>query len=294
MRNLLSVALFVAIAAVSFGQGGPEGFPGQGGPGGPGQFGRGPGGPGMMGGPQLLLTKEYAADLKLTEDQIAKIKKLVPAGARGGQGGPGGGFGGPGSGFGGPGGQGGLGGGPGGPGGFGGGGGFGGQGGQGGGPGGPGGFGGGGGQGGPGGGGPGQGGPGGQGGQGGGPGGAGGPGGQGGPGGGRRPDDALNAKLKEILTESQFARHKEIMLQAQAPMSLLRPETAKELNLTEDQRDEIQSIMEENRPQPGQPPVDREKITAKVAASLTADQQAKWKKMTGKPFNFPKPPARRD
>jgi Spy/CpxP family protein refolding chaperone len=82
------------------------------------------------------------------------------------------------------------------------------------------------------------------------------------------------------------------MLQAQAPMSLLRPETAKELNLTEDQRDKIQSIMEENRPQPGQPPVDREKITAKVAASLTADQQAKWKKMTGKPFNFPKPPAR--
>jgi len=284
MRNLLSVALFVAIAAVSFGQGGPDGFPGQGGPGGPGQFGRGPGGPGMMGGPQLLLTKEYAADLKLTEDQIAKIKKLVPAGARGDQSGPGGpgGFGGPGGGFGGPGGQGG----------------------------GPGGFGGGGGQGGPGGGGPGQGGPGGQGGQGGGPGGAGGPGGQGGfgggpggfagpggqggPGGGRRPDDALNAKLKEILTESQFARHKEIMLQAQAPMSLLRPETAKELNLTEDQRDEIQSIMEENRPQPGQPPVDREKITAKVAASLTADQQAKWKKMTGKPFNFPKPPARRN
>ena len=84
------------------------------------------------------------------------------------------------------------------------------------------------------------------------------------------------------------------MLQAQAPMSLLRPETAKELNLTQDQRDSIESILEENRPQPGQPPVDREKIMAKVTAALTADQQSTWKKMTGKPFNFPKPPARRD
>ena len=270
MRNLLSVALFVAIAAVSFGQGGPDGFPGQGGPGGPGgpgQFGRGPGGPGMMGGPQLLLSKEYAADLKLSDDQIAKIKKLVPAGGPGGRGGRGPGGGGP---DGGPGGQGGPGGG-------------------------------GRGQGGPGGGGPG-GGPGGQGGPGGfgggpeGPGGpGGGPGGPGrGPEGGRRQDEALNANLKEILTETQFDRHQEIMLQAQAPMSLLRPETAKALNLSEDQRDAIQSILEENRPEPGQPPLDREKITAKVVASLTGDQQAKWKKMTGKPFNFPKPPARRD
>jgi len=144
------------------------------------------------------------------------------------------------------------------------------------------------------------GGPGGPGGPGGGPdGGPGGPGGPegrgpGGPGGGRRQDEALNAKLKEIFTDGQFARHKEIMLQAQAPMSLLRPETAKELNLTEDQRDAIQSILEENRPEPGQLPVDREKITAKVIASLKGDQQAKWMKMTGKPFNFPKPPARRD
>ena len=280
MKKLLSVALIAVIATASFAQGGPgqggpgQGGPGQGGPGqgGPGQFGPGgPGGPGGqrgrggMRGPQMLLmSTEYAADLKLSDSQIEKIKALAPGRGQRGQGGPGGPEGGPGGPGGGPGGQGGPGGGFGGPGG--------------------------------------------------GPGGQGGPGGRGGPGGpgGREMDAQLDKKLKTILSESQFARHKQIMLQAEAPMVFLRPETAEALAITDSQREKIEQVLEDARPGrgeggpeggpgggpggPGGGPEgpDRAAITAKVLKVLSSTQQSKWSTMTGKPFNFPKPPNRRD
>jgi hypothetical protein len=121
----------------------------------------------------------------------------------------------------------------------------------------------------------------------------------------------LDKKLKAILSESQFARHKQIMLQAEAPMVFLRPETAEALNISDDQREKIEQVLEEARPGRGQggpeggpggpggpgggpEGPDRTAITAKVLKVLSSTQQSKWSTMTGKPFNFPKPPARRN
>jgi hypothetical protein len=119
----------------------------------------------------------------------------------------------------------------------------------------------------------------------------------------------LDKKLKTILSESQFARHKQIMLQAEAPMVFLRPEMAEALNISDDQREKIEQVLEDARPGRGEggreggpgggqgrgpEGPDRAAITAKVLKVLSSTQQSKWATMTGKPFNFPKPPARRD
>ena len=276
ITTLATLAISLALNA-PIQQGGPgmpppppgQGF-GQGMPGGPmGQMRQGP--PMGVG---LLLNPQVSTELKLIDEQKAKLQRLVPRGMGGpGFGGPGGqvgpGFGGPG----GPGGQGGPGFPP--P------------------PGGQGGFG----QGGPGGqrgqGGPGfppppgqgqggQGGPGfppppGQGGQGGpgGPGGQGGPGfppppggqggfGQGGPGmpprgqggfgGPQGPGGPgmqgpnMDREIKKILDAGQFKRFKEIELQVTAPACFGRPDVAAKLDLTDEQQDSIRDIQESARP----------------------------------------------
>lgn len=218
------------------GQGGFQGGPPQGGfQGGPPQGGF-QGGPGMMGGPMmrapggpaLLMQPDVQKELKLTDDQIQKIQEIVrqggPQGGPQGQGGRGGFQGGP-------------------P-----------QGGQGGGfqggppQGGQGGF-----QGGP---------PQGRGGQGGPPQGGfqGGPpqggfqGGPGGPGMGPQGDQRrqeMEKKIKGVLSGEQYTRYQELALQAEGARAILRPEIGEKLNLTDEQRDKIQEIMQANRPQGG-------------------------------------------
>lgn len=130
-RTLIAAALAVVAASASAQgfPGGPGGGPG--GPGGPGGQGRmmrggfgGPMGGGLMTADMLVMRQDVQEDLKLTEEQKAKLDELRqtmrprrgPGGPGGGQGGPGG-FGGPGGGPGGPGGGPGGQGGPGGPGG---------------------------------------------------------------------------------------------------------------------------------------------------------------------------------
>ncbi|MBS1707679.1 MAG: hypothetical protein JSS65_03035 [Armatimonadetes bacterium] len=217
--------VIVTIAAMALLAVGGSAFAQQAGPrGGGGQFGPGGGqrGPMMrmgmgLNGPQLLKHPNVQKDLGLTEEQKKKIDALMPRGPQGGgfPGGPGG------PGFpGGPGGQGGPGGPP--P-----------EGGFGGGPGGPppeGGFG----------------------------GGAGAPPPPGGFGGGQgrgpQAGQDIEKKIAEILTSKQLTRYKEIQLQATAPMSLLRPEVAEKLGLSEDQRQEIDGIIREGMPMPPRGP----------------------------------------
>ena len=245
----------------------------QGGPPGGRQGGPGGGGPGMgrmNSGMALIRMSTVQKELRLSNDQIAKINEMR------GPGGPGG-FGG-GQGQGGQRGQG--------QGGFGGGQGQGGQRGQG-----QGGFGGGQGQGGQ----RGQG----QGGFGGGQGQGGQRGqGQGGP--GERPDP-----LAGILNESQMDRLNQLKLQFDAPMTIVDPRNSKELYLSEAQIEQIRGIIEKAMPRPergprgggqqgppqGPPQMDWKEQQAKKAAAtrdalavLNSDQRSKWSKLTGAQF----------
>ena len=272
-KRLATLALGLAISAGVIAQGPPP-------PGGPGGFGGGPGqhgGPGMQRGgmnmgPNLILAPEVVAELHLSDAQVEQLKKLFPPM-------------GPGRGPGGPGGPGGHGqGGPGGPPPGGGQGGFGGP---------PpppgqGGFGG-----------PPQGGPGGH--------------GQGGPGGPGRPGMGRNwdGELKKILDEGQFRRWKQIELQVQAPMVLLRPDVAEKLGISEEQAQQLhEALMSLRPPQPPQgqdgPPSQeqmeqmhkkmqehRQQAMQKALSVLSGQQRQTWADMTGKPFKFdPRPPRR--
>jgi len=124
-------------------------------------------------------------------------------------------------------------------------------------------------------------------------------GGQGGPGG--RADQAkLEKDIKAILTETQFARLKEIALQQEGPMALAKEDVAAKIGLSDEQKEKIQDILESGResmprPEPGERPdfqameSARKKIGDEVLAVLTTDQKAKWKAMLGKEFKLARP-----
>jgi hypothetical protein len=106
----------------------------------------------------------------------------------------------------------------------------------------------------------------------------------------------MEAGLQKILSKSQWNRYHQIELQAQAPMVFLRPEVAKDLGITQDQRDDIEGILQDNAPQgqrgpggPGGPggPDGREKVLKLVLGKLTSGQKAKWNDMVGEPFKLP-------
>lgn len=114
--------------------------------------------------------------------------------------------------------------------------------------------------------------------------------------------------MSKILQPAQKARLRELQLQAEGSMALMRPDVAKELNLSEEQKKKISSIMEQYRQKQMQlwqqgagPNVDRQamfqqiqqlrqQMDKELVAVLTAQQQEQWKKMLGKPFQFPRGP----
>jgi hypothetical protein len=81
----------------------------------------------------------------------------------------------------------------------------------------------------------------------------GGQGGQEGPG-GRRPGAPGNGPLAEILNETQMKRLQQLAIQFDAPMTLLDPRTGRQLNLSEQQREQISQIIRENGLEPPRPP----------------------------------------
>jgi Spy/CpxP family protein refolding chaperone len=102
----------------------------------------------------------------------------------------------------------------------------------------------------------------------------------------------------EILDAKQQKRIKQISLQQQGGRALANPEVAKELNLTEEQKTKVQTIVTESRPARGQggqrAPLDeearkklqeaRKATNEKLMNVLTSEQKAKWKEMTGEPI----------
>jgi inorganic pyrophosphatase len=123
------------------------------------------------------------------------------------------------------------------------------------------------------------------------------------------------AKMEEIsdktvaglLDQTQVKRYKQLTLQRQGAMALMRPAVAKELGVTEAQRKQIQEIQQKQREamgnmRPGNfqemTPEERQKMfqefrdrqeknNQEIMGVLTPAQKTKWTEMTGKPFKFP-------
>jgi len=115
--------------------------------------------------------------------------------------------------------------------------------------------------------------------------------------------------VNDILDSKQQKRYHQLELQQQGPMAVARPEVAKELNLTDDQKSKIKDIqtaqqekMREIFQGAGQGGDRQAMMTQmqalqkaageKVEGVLTDAQKAQWKTMTGEPFKFPAPQPR--
>ena len=102
----------------------------------------------------------------------------------------------------------------------------------------------------------------------------------------------------DILKPEQATRFRQIFLQQLGVQAFHRPEVAKELQITEEQKQQVEDLQKEARKQLAglrQPGGDRAKIyktvsdlnrstTEKATALLTPEQKAKWKKLTGELF----------
>jgi len=112
-------------------------------------------------------------------------------------------------------------------------------------------------------------------------------------------NDDMKKSLAGILKPEQVKRLDQIQLQQQGVNAFADPETAKKLNLTDEQKDKLKGIVEDHRSQQRELfqgfQNDREgtmkkiqdlnkETMGKVTGLLTADQKATWKEMTGEPF----------
>jgi Spy/CpxP family protein refolding chaperone len=121
----------------------------------------------------------------------------------------------------------------------------------------------------------------------------------------KRSEEA-NKKFDEMLiktlTPEQQSRFSELRLQREGSGAFAREDVAKKLNLTDDQKSSVKKILEAAVV----PPINffeasqderesfmnksreaREKATRDLAALLTPEQSATWKKMVGEKFEFP-------
>jgi Spy/CpxP family protein refolding chaperone len=111
---------------------------------------------------------------------------------------------------------------------------------------------------------------------------------------------ATQKAVGEILNEKQQKRLKQIELQQQGGRALANEEVAKTLNLTDEQKEKVKTIVAEGRPaagggagQRGQRPDEetlkkmaeaRKARDEKLLNILTPEQKAKYKELTGEPF----------
>src|SRR5262249_42296862 len=112
----------------------------------------------------------------------------------------------------------------------------------------------------------------------------------------------LNKEAEKVVADTlkpeQAKRLKQISLQQQGAQAFNNPEIAKELNITDEQKQKIKTIQEDAMKemrtlfQPGGDRTEAMKkiqelnkaTNDKVMGVLTADQKTKWKEMTGEPF----------
>lgn len=114
--------------------------------------------------------------------------------------------------------------------------------------------------------------------------------------GGRGPEQ-MDEKLSEVLSNGQMKRLKELRLQREGAMALMRRDIAEKIGLSDDERQQLRGKIEEamesmGRPEQGERP-DRKsmeamhaKLSDQVLRSLSSKQRSKWESLTGKPFKF--------
>ncbi len=136
--------------------------------------------------------------------------------------------------------------------------------------------------------------------------GGGGAGGRGGFGGTPEQQLALDAKLREILNADQYKRYRELSRQQAGGFALTQEVEAKELGLTDAQKQQLQTINGQMREEMmgmfqggggggdmeamrAQMTKLREDYSKKMLAVLTAEQKTKWDASLGKKFTFTQP-----
>ena len=110
---------------------------------------------------------------------------------------------------------------------------------------------------------------------------------------------ATQKAIGEILNDKQQKRLKQIELQQQGGRALANEDVAKTLNLTDEQKKKVQTILTEGRPAAGGGGGQRGQLdeearkkmeearkarNEKILGVLNDEQKAKWKEMTGEPF----------
>jgi Spy/CpxP family protein refolding chaperone len=111
----------------------------------------------------------------------------------------------------------------------------------------------------------------------------------------------VEKELAGVLKEDQVKRFKQIQRQDMGPRAFADPEIQKALNLTAEQKEEVQKIVEGSREAIREAAQDaagdfakmreamdkvNKETMGKIAAKLTAEQKKTWKELTGEPFQI--------
>ena len=120
----------------------------------------------------------------------------------------------------------------------------------------------------------------------------------------KQVSDETNKALKDVLKPEQTARLKQIELQSKGAEAFADPETAKAINLTDEQKEKIKTLRDDASKemretiQGAQGNIQeamtkiqtlRKDTLEKITATLTDAQKKSWKTMTGEPFQFKVP-----
>jgi len=118
--------------------------------------------------------------------------------------------------------------------------------------------------------------------------------------------EAVMKALSEVLNPTQLTRFKQIELQQRGAAALGEPKVADQLKLSDDQRNNIKTILEDSRKEmtelfsQGGAGGDfkargekmqnfRKETQTKVMGVLTSDQKKEWRQLTGDPFTIEQP-----
>jgi len=116
--------------------------------------------------------------------------------------------------------------------------------------------------------------------------------------GGPMGPDQMDGKLADILSDAQLKRLKELRLQREGGMSLMRREVANQIGLSDGERQRIRGMvdeaMESMRPEQAKDgPPDRKamqemhkKLSEEILGALTSKERSKLEELCGKPFKF--------
>jgi hypothetical protein len=109
--------------------------------------------------------------------------------------------------------------------------------------------------------------------------------------------DQMDGKIADILSDHQMNRLKELRLQRQGGMALMRKEIANKIGLSDEERQRIRGMIDESlesmgKPDQGQRPDRKEmeamhaKLSEQILDSLSNKEKSKWEDLTGKRFKF--------